>query len=621
MKKVFILVIPCIILFAYCSFSQNVGIGTAVPNASALLDITSTGKGLLIPRMTTSGITSVTIPAKGLLIYDSVKNQLMVNMGTPALPNWQTIVSKSGWNLTGNSGIDAVNNFVGTTDNNSLRFRVNNQPAGLIDSVNSLTFFGYGAGKNTTTGARNVAIGHGSLYANTIGSENTANGYYALRSNTTGYFNTANGYNALHSNTTGSVNTAHGAEALYSNTIGTNNTANGSSALYYNTTGNQNTATGSAALAYNTTGSSNTANGLFALYSNTTGNYNTANGEFALERNTTGSYNTANGASALYSNTNSSNNTANGYYALYFNTTGSYNTANGTYALLSNTTGSLNTANGTDALLSNTTGNYNTANGAFALYYNDIGWYNTAIGHEAFFSNTTGSYNTAVGRSALYFTNGSLYNTAIGYAAGYNHNLGYNNTLLGANSGVNGAGLFNCIVIGESATATASSQARIGNSSTTSIGGYANWSNISDGRIKKDIQENVPGLAFINKLKPVTYTLDLDAADKFTKMQDPNDKDGKIPARQASNEEIMGRSQKQQIIYSGFVAQDVEKAAKEINYDFSGVDAAKNNKDLYSLRYAEFVVPLVKAVQELSIQNDELLKRIEKLEFLLSLKK
>ena len=59
------------------------------------------------------------------------------------------------------------------------------------------------------------------------------------------------------------------------------------------------------------------------------------------------------------------------------------------------------------------------------------------------------------------------------------------------------------------------------------------------------------------------------------------------------------------MVYTGFVAQDVEKAARELNYDFSGVDAAKNDKDLYGLRYSEFVVPLVKAVQELSAKNDE----------------
>jgi len=54
---------------------------------------------------------------------------------------------------------------------------------------------------------------------------------------------------------------------------------------------------------------------------------------------------------------------------------------------------------------------------------------------------------------------------------------------------------------------------------------------------------------------------------------------------------------------NGFIAQEVEQAAHSIGYDFSGVDAPKNENDFYGLRYAEFVVPLVKAVQELSTQN------------------
>ena len=85
-----------------------------------------------------------------------------------------------------------------------------------------------------------------------------------------------------------------------------------------------------------------------------------------------------------------------------------------------------------------------------------------------------------------------------------------------------------------------------------------------------------------------------------------------------STEEINAQKAKEQIVYSGFVAQDVEKAAKDLNYDFSGVDQPKNDKDLYGLRYSEFVVPLVKAVQELSAKNDELEQRVEKLEALLS---
>lgn len=54
------------------SFSQNnVGIGTASPNNSAILDITSTSKGLLIPRMTTAQRTAIASPAKGLLVFDT----------------------------------------------------------------------------------------------------------------------------------------------------------------------------------------------------------------------------------------------------------------------------------------------------------------------------------------------------------------------------------------------------------------------------------------------------------------------------------------------------------------------------------------------------------------------
>ena len=81
-------------------------------------------------------------------------------------------------------------------------------------------------------------------------------------------------------------------------------------------------------------------------------------------------------------------------------------------------------------------------------------------------------------------------------------------------------------------------------------------------------------------------------------------------------------------IHTGFIAQEVEAAAREIGYDFHGVVLPQNEKDNYGLRYAEFVVPIVKAVQELNAENialkqqvsmqqqliSELALRIEKLE-------
>jgi hypothetical protein len=74
-------------------------------------------------------------------------------------------------------------------------------------------------------------------------------------------------------------------------------------------------------------------------------------------------------------------------------------------------------------------------------------------------------------------------------------------------------------------------------------------------------------------------------------------------------------------LQTGFLAQEVEAVAKNIGYNFSGVDAPKNENDYYGLRYAEFTVPLVKAVQEqqtiIEAQNkkiEDLEKRLQKLE-------
>ena len=112
----------------------------------------------------------------------------------------------------------------------------------------------------------------------------------------------------------------------------------------------------------------------------------------------------------------------------------------------------------------------------------------------------------------------------------------------------------------------------------------------------------VPGLEFINLLQPVTYNLDLDAADNITKAA--MSQENKNFLQMISPETKKARELQQRRLLSGFVAQDVEKAAQSIGYDFSGVDAAKSENSLYGLRYSEFIIPLVKAVQELSAKND-----------------
>jgi len=421
--------------------------------------------------------------------------------------------------------------------------------------------------------SKNIYLSSASNFLGTIGNfpiTFKVNNVLAGFTGKSGIDNVSFGYESLKNSGPELGNVAIGVKALYSNTDGGANTAVGYQALYNNTWGSSNTAVGYQALYSSTWSGSNTANGYQALYSNDEGDGNTANGAHALYNNTGGSSNTANGYCALYGNMDGRANTANGYCALYGNTDGSYNIANGIYALRSNTNGSYNTAIGTDALYYNTTGSCNIAIGLSALYTNTIGDCNTAIGYEANFS------------------------------AGTN--------------------LSNATAIGNNAAATSSNQVRIGNGMVTSIGGYVGWTNFSDGRAKKNIRTEVPGLAFINRLQPITYNLDLDAIDDLLKI-DRTGKTGEDTLKRSLPQKLIdfnrqAREAKQNVVQTGFVAQDVERMAKSIGYDFSGVDV--DELGIYGLRYSEFVVPLVKAVQELSEQNNQLQERVNQLTELVS---
>ena len=207
-----------------------------------------------------------------------------------------------------------------------------------------------------------------------------------------------------------------------------------------------------------------------------------------------------------------------------------------------------------------------------------------------------GSSNTAVGVYAASRITNSQNNTAIGVDAGAHYDLGWNNTIVGANSDGSFTGQYNIVAIGQGVVCPDNSTARIGNTATYSIGGYASWTTFSDGRYRTNIKEDVQGLAFILKLWPVTYNLDL-AVQKKSKENGDAEWDEKMKEAMA---------EKQHMRFSGLVAQEVEQAAKEAGYDFSGVDKPKNETGFYGLRYAEFVVPLIKAMQEVSTVNNEL---------------
>jgi trimeric autotransporter adhesin len=266
--------------------------------------------------------------------------------------------------------------------------------------------------------------------------------------------------------------------------------------------------------------------------------------------------------------------------------------------------GCCNTATGVTAMMAGSNrASYNTANGMESGGGN--GSYNTTMGYEALMASQGGSYNTAIGTMADIMNNGS-FNTAVGFQALYSGS-GTGLTVIGYDADVFGSNIQYSSAIGTGAFVWQSGQVSIGGFIPSSVGGFVNWSDFSDGRYKKNIQQNVPGLEFINMLKPITYTLDVNAIQgkMESKRNSVSSKNGKIHTKPVVDPALM--SAKSQTVYTGFSAQEVEAAAKKINYDFSGVDKPKDDPEsFYSLRYGDFVVPLVKAVQELSSKNDSL---------------
>jgi hypothetical protein len=196
---------------------------------------------------------------------------------------------------------------------------------------------------------------------------------------------------------------------------------------------------------------------------------------------------------------------------------------------------------------------------------NSAGSANTASGSAALLSTTTGSYNTASGYRALYSNTTGNYNTAVGYGAD-----------------VYTGSLTNATAIGANAVVDASNTVRIGDTNVQSIRAHVSGITAdSDLREKKDIQDIGYGLSFIKTLRPVQYRL-----------------------KEGNNR-----------IDFGFIAQDIETLLG-IDYNILGIGGTEER--MLSLRYTDFIAPMVKAMQEQQVIIDDLKARIEKLEALLA---
>ena len=251
------------------------------PNVSAMLDVKSTDKGMLIPRLTTIQRDGITTPATGLMIYNTTNNLFNFYNGT----SWIEISGS-----TVNSIVDADNDtkiqVEKTADEDIIRFDIigseriviNQSPTGATQlnfpNNNQNTFVGTNAGIANTTAVQNTFLGFQTGNSTATGGNNTFIGSEAGFTNTGGYLNTFTGMRAGYLNTTGYRNTFTGAGAGIINTTGSRNMFSGYESGRFNTTGWYNTFSGYNAGYANSTGSNNTALGKDAGYSNSTGSSN-----------------------------------------------------------------------------------------------------------------------------------------------------------------------------------------------------------------------------------------------------------------------------------------------------------------------------------------------------------
>lgn len=149
MKKFLSLLIVLLVYGQVLKAQQ--GFGTSNPAPSAVIDMTATNKGALLPRValiSTIVASPVTAPANALTVFNTATAGTAPNNVTPGYYYWNldaitpannkwirlsdSNTPSLDWSLTGNAGTNPATNFLGTTDNQDVVFKVDNQSKAIL---------------------------------------------------------------------------------------------------------------------------------------------------------------------------------------------------------------------------------------------------------------------------------------------------------------------------------------------------------------------------------------------------------------------------------------------------------------------------------------------------------
>jgi len=315
------------------------------------------------------------------------------------------------------------------------------------------------------------------------------------------------------------------------------------------------------------------------------GNWNVFIGNNTGRDNTSGSSNIIIGDEAGISNTEGSGNVMMGDWAGYTNTEGSNNVFIGNTAGYSNTLGWDNVFVGSYAGEENTIGEYNVFMGLEAGGANEDGNSNTFLGAGSGCSNVSGSENVSIGLVAG-FSNSGNNNTFVGSYAGENNEFGENNVFIGYGAGQNELGsnkLYidnsnistNPLIYGEFSDVAPYLNISANTDFTGNVDVSGTISEVSDRRLKTDIEEYQKALIHVSKLQGVTFNW----INNNSRRLNPDEPQ------------------------LGLIAQDVEKVIPEL---------VKTDQDGYkSVSYSKLTVVLLEALKEQQKMIEELQREVE----------